>query len=261
MIKRIITVACALLFPLQAAVAADRPHPLAAALASFKARDFPAAIRLAKPLADKDDPDARMLIGMAYFIGVEGGLEKSDFSKAAEQFYKARGRKHAEAAYAYSRLLEMGDAPQDEIEQAISVAATLGSPGAQESLATRLMTGPGPVIPRDDDQALVWLTRAASGGSPGSQMMLGQVWEKGRLSPKPDLIEAEKWLWLAANSPIVEGVDSPLSMSKWWRKRDSDEARRALAALEAKLTKDQIAEGRRRASNVGAPKAKASGTR
>lgn len=222
-------------------------RPLDAAITAFRARDFKSAIRLAQPLADRDDPDARMLIGMAYFIGPEGGLAASDFNKASEQFYKARSRKHAEAAYAYSRLLEMGGAPEDETERAISVAATLGAPGAQESLATRLMTGPGPVIPRDDEQARVWLTRAASGGSPGSQMLLGQIWEKGRLSPKPDLVEAERWLWLAANSPVVEGIDSPLSMSKWWRKSDAEQARQSLAALEKKLTKAQIAEGRRRA--------------
>jgi len=243
--------AAALSVAASSAAAASDSTALAPALAAFRRRDFATAIKLAEPLAAKDDADAQMLLGMAYFVGPEGGL-KSDFNKAGEWFWRASLLKDKEAAYGYALLTQVSmDVNDKERAKETLAAAEMGSPGAMESIGEYLMTGLGIYIPQDDGQAMQWLTAAGRKGSLKAALFLGRCYMSGRLGSRPDPLEAYKWLWIAANAPVVDPIQEPLAPSYWWRKKDATDARFYLAEVGAKMTKEQIAEARRRAAAVG----------
>jgi len=82
-------------------------------------------------------------------------------------------------------------------------------------------------VPKDPAKAVYWFRKVAEAGGPIGQLNLGNAYLQGRGVDK-DLVEAVKWLTLAA-----AGGDP--------------DARKALAAAEPQLTKDQLGEARYRA--------------
>jgi TPR repeat protein len=85
----------------------------------------------------------------------------------------------------------------------------------------------GTGVPKDPVKAVYWFRKVAEAGAPIGQLNLGNAYATGRGVDK-DLVEAVKWLTLAA-----AGGDQ--------------DARKALAAAETQLTKDQLGEARYRA--------------
>ena len=82
-------------------------------------------------------------------------------------------------------------------------------------------------VDKDPVKALYWFRRVAEAGGPIGQYNLGNAYLKGR-GVEQDLVEAAKWLTLAAAGGVPE-------------------AKTALAELEPRLTKDQLGEARYRA--------------
>jgi len=113
----------------------------------------------------------------------------------------------------------------------LSVEAERGSPVAQTYLGYMYQYGLG--VPQDYVHAASWLHQAAEQGQPTGQFLLGLLFDKGFGVPQ-DWVQAEVWLDLAASQAA-----SPREQDYWARVRD---------AVAQKLTLNQLAEARRRAS-------------
>ena len=231
-------------------VAAAASPDLAPALAAFARRDFKKVVVLTKPLADKGDAEAELLLGMVYFVGPEGGMRQSEFNLAEKYFWDARERKSPEAAYALALLFQQGgdEVPPKELGDAIIGAAAMGSPGGQAMLGTTRMKGLPPLIPRDSAESLKYLRLGAAGGSPDAFFSLGLMYEHGRVNEARPLIEAYRWLWRAARAPVVEPLDHPLNPSHWHRAKWEAKARQELASLEQKMMPQDLEAARRLAA-------------
>jgi TPR repeat protein len=118
---------------------------------------------------------------------------------------------------------------------------------------------------KDSEQAAKWASAAAQRGDPTAQYDLAFYYSKG-LGVRPDLIQANKWAARAAlqghreaqNSfgyslMQGEGVETnPVEAYKWLSlalAQGDTQARANLAALEARLSPEQIDEGKRRAAD------------
>lgn len=90
--------------------------------------------------------------------------------------------------------------------------ADAGSPLAQTYLGYMYSVGSG--VPKDDNAAVFWLTRAAIQGVPNAQFLLGVMYDKGHGVPQ-DFTQAYFWYDLAAarGTPNVRGY--------WGRVRDA----------------------------------------
>lgn len=254
MLPRALAAGLGALLASAALAAPARAAGLSAALKAYHRRDFAAALTLAEPLAKKGSPRAQMLMGMINFVGPEGGL-RSDLGAAARWFAAARDQKDAEAAFAYAVVLDMGGARPDDLADAMRAAAELGSPAARKRMAVFYMTGAGEKLAKDDAAAARWLTESAADGYVPARYLLGQCYQRGRLFPA-DPVSADLWLRLAANAPVVNPIDEPLSMSKWWPAREKDAAQKSRAALEKTMTPAQLAAAEKRVRDYRAPRAK-----
>ena len=116
-------------------------------------------------------------------------------------------RDFAEAANWYRRAAEHGDA------------------AGQYSLAVMYLIGSG--VPKDDAEALKWYRESAAQGYALAMFHLGMRYKKGQ-GVTADPAEAGKWLSLAAARGIAEATE-------------------ILDELKRSMTREQIAEGRRRA--------------
>jgi hypothetical protein len=130
-----------------------------AAYHAYEDGRYPAALRLARPLADQGNARAQSILGLLYYHGQ--GVQQ-DFAAAATWFGKA--------------------ADQDD--------AT-----AQAHLGVMFFEGQG--VPQDKAQAMSWIRRAADLGDPESQYNLGLSYENGE-EGKPDNVRAHMWFNLAA---------------------------------------------------------------
>jgi uncharacterized protein len=130
-----------------------------AAYHAYQEGRYPAALRLARPLADQGDARAQSLLGLIYYHGQ--GVQK-DFAAAATWFRKA--------------------ADQDD--------AT-----AQSHLGLMFFQGQG--VLQDRTQAVEWFRRAANQGDAQAQYNLGLSYLEGGGEPV-DNVRAHMWFNLAA---------------------------------------------------------------
>ncbi len=101
--------------------------------------------------------------------------------------------------------------------------AEQGNPRAQFFLGEMYLNGRG--VPRDYTQALKWARAAAEQHDPDAQYTLGGMYESGKGVPQ-DYARAHLWYSLSASS-------------------GDEQAIRKKAALETKMTVDQLAESKR----------------
>lgn len=90
-------------------------------------------------------------------------------------------------------------------------AAEIGDREAQYQAALSLMQGSG--IPKNPEQATIWLRRASDQGHPKAQQKLGEFYASGE---SKDLVEAYKWLSIASthgedNKVLLKQVHSEMS--------------------------------------------------
>jgi TPR repeat protein len=175
--------------------------------------------------AERGDADAQKNLGKIY---AKGESVKQDYALAARWYRQAADQGHAGAQAALGELYEAGrGVPQDNAEAAkwYLRAAEQGNVTGQYSLAVLYVLGKG--VRADNLEALKWYREAANQGDDLSQYNLGMRYYEGS-SVAADPVEAYKWLSLAA----AQGVQDAVQV------RD---------ALKGKMTRDQLAEGRRRA--------------
>lgn len=130
-----------------------------AAYHAYQEGRYPAALRLARPLADEGNARAQSILGLLYYHGQ--GVQQ-DFAAAATWLRKA--------------------ADQDD---AI----------AQSHLGIMFFEGQG--VPQDKTQAMKWFRRAADLGDAEAQYNLGLSYAKGE-GGEPDNVRAHMWFNLAA---------------------------------------------------------------
>lgn len=184
-----------------------------------------ANFNLTRMKAEQGDPGSQNLLGELY---LNGQGVRPDSKAAAEWFAKSAAQGHAPAQLSLGMLFEAGQGVTVDYAQAVGwyrKAAEQGLPAAQYSLAVAYAYARG--VPRDDREALKWLTRAAERGHGLSEYALAHRYIAGLGVPQ-DLAEAFKWLTLAESQNITDAVT-------------------VLDEIKPKMTRDQIAEGLKRA--------------
>jgi TPR repeat protein len=81
--------------------------------------------------------------------------------------------------------------------------ANAGQVWAEYEVAVRVANGAGVRDPPDYAYAATWCRRAAEHGHPGAQAMLGVMYHRGQGVPRDD-VEALKWLTLAVRQQSPE---------------------------------------------------------
>ncbi len=131
-----------------------------AAGAAYGHRDYAAALRLCRSLAEQGDPKAQSALGFMYTNGE--GVQK-DYDESAKWYRKA-----AEQGYARA-------------QSALGFMYTMGGYGVQ----------------KDYDESLRWYRKAAEQGDAFAQYNLGVIYEVGQGVPQ-DYVLAHMWFNLAA---------------------------------------------------------------
>jgi len=163
---------------------------------AYRQQDYPQALRLLRPLAERGDARAQTIIGSAY---AEGHGVTQDQAEAAKWFSKAAERGVAVAQLNLGLMYASGQGvAQDYAEAAkwLRKAAEQGDAKAQAYLGFMYDNGQG--VPKDWDQAMEWYQMAAKQGYAAAQSNIGTLYIDGRGVPK-DYAEAMKWYRKAAD--------------------------------------------------------------
>ena len=185
-----------------------------------------------KARAELGEAEAQKQLGSIY---AKGQGVKQSYAEAAKWYRKAADQGHAGAQAALGELYEAGQGvPCDEAQAAqwYRRAAEQGQVVGQYSLAVLYVMGKG--VPRDIAEAVKWYRQAADQGNALAQYNLGRRHCEGDGVPK-DPVEAYKWLKLAAAQGLPD-------------------AAQALDELKRSMTREQVAEGQRRADAFAARK-------
>lgn len=173
--------------------------------------------------AEQGQPDAQKLLGDLYAAG--RGVTQ-DFRQALAWYTKAAGQGNAGAQNSLGELIEAGQGGKPSYTDAAEwyrKAAEKGSASAEYNLAVLYTFGRG--VKMNEKEAVQWYQKAANHGHALAQFNLGQRYRLGQGVEK-DLAEAFKWLSLAAKEVADSG-----------KLRDE---------VKSELSRDQLAEGRRR---------------
>jgi len=149
--------------------------PIKEAMDAFKAGEVKKAVDIAKPLAEKGDPDALYLLGYASETGK--GLEASR-DKALEYYRKATDLKQRDARYRLSFILLASDKKEERAEALKTLeSATKDDPAVAGRILgeayLRGLVGEKP----DADKALSWWQSAADAGDKPSLVLIGSFYE------------------------------------------------------------------------------------
>lgn len=147
-----------------------------AGIEAWQAQDYEGAVRIWRPLADRNDADAQYNLAQAYFLG--RGVPQN--MTLAEQWYARAARGGHEDAQANYGLLLFQNNRQREAMPWIERAANRGDPRAQYVLGTALYNGD--VITRDLPRAYALMSRAAAQNLPPAVTQLAEL--DRRLSPQ-----------------------------------------------------------------------------
>ena len=180
--------------------------------------------------AERGDAEAQKQMGSIY---AKGEVVKQNYAEAARWYRSAADQGHAGAQTALGELYEAGQGvPCDEAEAAqwYRRAAEQGHVVGQYCLAVLYVMGKG--VPRDIAEAVKWYRQAADQGNALAQYNLGMRHNEGDGVPQ-DRVEAYKWLKLAAAQGLPDAAQA------------RDELKRS-------MTREQIAEGQRRADAFAA---------
>lgn len=184
-----------------------------------------------KAKAEKGDAQAQVNLGVRYANG--GGVTK-DAGEAVKWYRKAAEQDHGQAQFNLGLSLYKGKGVRQDHAEAVKwfrQAADQGHANAQFNLGLCYLGGKG--VPQDHAEAAKWFRKAADQGDASAQFNLHVCYDNGEGLPQ-DRTEAYKWLLLAA----AQG--------------DKD-AREVVPKLERQLTREQLAEGQKRASTFKPP--------
>lgn len=217
-----------------APVAAPAPADLPAALAAYAKKDLQKTFDIARPLAEADDAQAQLLLGLIFSDERAAGPEND--ARALKWFYRSGRRGNGEAAYGYAMMIEKSGANPAKIVEETLLAASLNCPAALLREAKMELDGYQDAVAKDPEGGAKLLKSAAEAGSTKA------VYERGlRARDAKDPVSARRWLSEAAKHPLVDKYADPLNaFSHAWSAADRDAAAKALSALEAGMTPAQL---------------------
>jgi hypothetical protein len=189
------------------------------AVAAYRKKDFPRALKIANPLAGAENPDAQLLLGQIFFHAKELGM--GDHSQEALRwFYKSSRNGNCEASALYASLLA-GHSSATNVASETAYAAGQGCPFAKFLQASLLLTGLEDVVPADADAGTTLLAASAQTGFAPAQLALAKRYQTIAKDP----VQAAHWASLAAIQPVVNPFSDPLHPSVGaWRAEDQAEA-------------------------------------
>jgi TPR repeat protein len=158
-----------------ASLPSDTEGPVKEAMEAFQGGRHYKAVDLARPLAEKGNPEAQYLLGFAHETG-QGAEASKD--KAVEYYRKAAASKHRDAIYRLSFILLASD-KATEREQArtqLEEAAKSDPAIAARILGEAYLRGRLTPTP-DPDKAIFWWKRAADAGDNLSMSLIGRFYE------------------------------------------------------------------------------------
>lgn len=177
-----------------------------------------------KTKAEAGDADAAYQLARAIVKGEQG---LPNYKEAARWFQVAADQENADAMVSLAELYTVGQGVTNNPTEALRLylaAARKGNTRAMYSLAGLYEEGRG--VKKNQALAARWHQLAAERGVALAQFNLGQRYELG-LGVKADLTEAWKWLTLASRQGIQDAAE-------------------LLGRVEPRMTREQIAEARRR---------------
>ena len=146
-------------------------------LAALARRDYAAAARELRPLAERGNAEAQYRIGLMHEFGA--GYPK-DVPQAVTWLVKAANQGHVAAQQELGVVYTTGDGVTKDDAKAVAwfrKAANAGNPTAQYNLALMLAKGAG--VRQDYAQALDWFRKAATQGFTLAQFKVGVAYEQG----------------------------------------------------------------------------------
>ncbi len=216
----------------------------------------PQAIDWIRKAAENGFAEAQLHLGLSYYYG-EGVLK--DDRQAVNWLRKAAENGHAEAQYTLGWMYASGkgvrsvlcswfnklkliyvngeEVPKDN-PQALDwfqKAAAQEQAFAQYTLGEIYADGDG--VARDNPQALEWFRKSATNGYAKAQYTLGEMYANGDGVPE-DNVRGYAWYYLVANRP-----GKKRAKETWGTIRQ--EAEKELAAIQSRMTTDQISEAER----------------
>ena len=187
------------------------------------ATNYVTAVQWFRKAAERGHPGAQCQLGFCYFMG-EGVPENT--VEAIQWYRKSAEQRYPPAQFNLAGCYASGKGVDKDAPQAVAWyrrAADQGFAKAQYNLGVCLESGFG--VTQDPFEAVKWYRKAAEQGLASAQRNLGLCYEKG-LGVERDVVEAYKWLSQAA----AQGNAG---------------AKQSRAALERKMTLEQIAEAQR----------------
>ena len=165
-------------------------------LEAYEQRDYAAALREWRPLAEQGHAEAQFKLGVMYVYG--WGVPE-DYAEAVKWWRKAAEQGHAYAQTSVGSAYEKGRSVPQDYAEAMKwhrLAAEQGNVTAQTSLAILYFRGEG--VPQHYAEAVKWFRKAAEQGGLIAQINLGVMYSKGQGVPQ-DYIMAHIWLNLAVS--------------------------------------------------------------
>lgn len=159
---------------------------------------------------------------------VAGEVVTNDYSAAANWYRKSAEQGNAAGEGGLAELFEAGRGVKKDMAEAFKwyrVAAAHGNIGAQYALGFHYESGSG--VPQDQAEATKWYRMAAEQGDALAQYDIGQRCDLG-IGIGADPVEALKWFFLASAQGQVDSM-------------------KRVRAMKDKMSRDQIAEAKRRA--------------
>ncbi|HWA43314.1 MAG TPA: SEL1-like repeat protein [Hypericibacter adhaerens] len=161
-----------------------------AARDAYDAKDYQKAQAEAKPLADKGDARAQVMMGDLYYYG--NGVAK-DLAEALRWYRKAADQGDAQAQYYVGYAYRYGESvTEDDAEAArwFKLAAGQNYADAQAELGNQYLNGRG--VPQDYAEALRLIQPAAEAGNAMSMVDLGYMYDNG-FGVAVDYAQALRW--------------------------------------------------------------------
>ena len=202
------------------------------------AKDEAEAVKWYRKAAEQNLAKAQFNLGICY---ANGRGVAQDYEEAVKWFRKAAAQNHASAQCSLGVCYVNGrGVAQDEAEAVkwYRKAAEQNEAQAQCTLGACYANGRG--VAQDEAEAVKWYRKAAAQNFVFAQYLLGICYAKGEGVAK-DEVEGYKWLLLAAG-------------------QGDEQARKLASSLEKRMTRQEIAEGQKRARNFKPREAPSSGS-
>ncbi len=195
---------------------------------AFDSGDYAGAQAAWQKGAEANDPRSQYSLG---YIAQFGLVRGADLSAARSWYEKAGSNNSADALYALGLMYETGQAGAKDLSRAFDLYHQAAAAGPQSdaeyAIGRMLLRGRG--VPRNANESVNWLKKAAQHGNPAGQYMLAAAYEAG-WGVRVDEGEAYYWYRRADQGDPVELEEQDVSF----------EPKIAIAALKRRLPADVV---------------------